>query len=433
MKTKVMIISFLFIIAGTFPLLAQSESRVWQDILYSDALMTMKSFHIYLPEGYDESNERYPVVYFLHPEGDNWFNPYVRGRSHTLKDIADSLIASGHIGKMILVDPALGDNYMAIPGMPNMLRPDLTSGDGIGTGKFEDYLVNDLIPYVDSHYRTMADHSRRGIDGFDLGGYAAVLSAVKHPELFSSVGSYDAPFMWYDLDDPMGSGNTDDSLWVSSGGDSICGATFNMPRNIDYMEKNNAVNLIKVADEATLESIRTIRFHIQASNPDGLNSYEITHSGGLLSRSYQFIKMLASKNILNTFDEFALADAKNNWHSAFLHASQSLIKHWESFQEKVTSLAERSAVLPKTVYLGQNYPNPFNPATQISFSIAKQVDVKLTVFDMLGRMVAILVDKKMTPGQYNVTFNAGHLPSGTYFYQLLAGDFVQTKKLMLVK
>lgn len=433
MRRTLLIISFIFVISSALPLLAQSESRVWQDILYSDALQTKKTFRIYLPAGYDESSQRYPVVYFLHPKGDNWFNPYVHGRDKTLKDIADSLIASGQIGKMILVDPDHGDCSTAIPGMPNMLRPDLTSGDGIGTGQFDDYLIDDLIPYVDSRYRTMADRSRRGIDGYELGGYAAVLSAVKHPELFSSVGSYEAPFMWRNLDDPTSTGIQDDKLWLSASGDSIFGAAFDEPRNVNYMQQNNAIDLLEAIDDVTLETIQSIRFHIQAANTNNMDPVELVHSGGFLGRNVQFIDVLNSRNIFNTFDELVLSAAtKDDWHSAFIHASQSLKKHWDSFQETITSLPEKS-LHPDNVLLAQNYPNPFNPSTRIDFNITRQVRVRMNVYNILGREVAVLVDKEMAPGAYNVVFDAKDLATGTYFYRLQAGDFVQIRKLTLLR
>jgi hypothetical protein len=83
--------------------------------------------------------------------------------------------------------------------------------------------------------------------------------------------------------------------------------------------------------------------------------------------------------------------------------------------------------------LSQNYPNPFNPTTRIQYSIAEFSDVKLEVFDILGRRVASLVNASQTPGQYNVEFDAAKLASGTYIYRLEAGGQVSIKKMMLIK
>jgi hypothetical protein len=83
--------------------------------------------------------------------------------------------------------------------------------------------------------------------------------------------------------------------------------------------------------------------------------------------------------------------------------------------------------------LNQNYPNPFNPSTEISFSLAKSEKVKLTVYNLLGKQVAVLVDGTRNAGHQSVTFDAANLSSGVYFYKLEAGSTVLAKKMMLLK
>ena len=83
--------------------------------------------------------------------------------------------------------------------------------------------------------------------------------------------------------------------------------------------------------------------------------------------------------------------------------------------------------------LNQNYPNPFNPATAISYRLSAVGRVTLKVYDMLGRKVATLADGRQTAGLHVVTFDAGSLPSGVYFYRLRAGAHTQSRKLMLLK
>jgi Secretion system C-terminal sorting domain/FG-GAP-like repeat len=98
--------------------------------------------------------------------------------------------------------------------------------------------------------------------------------------------------------------------------------------------------------------------------------------------------------------------------------------------------------LPSKFYLYQNYPNPFNPVTKIKFDVptsnltlsgAKGYYVKLTIYDILGREAAILVNKQLAPGTYEEEFNGTSLPSGIYFYRLYAGNIIQTKKMALIK
>jgi hypothetical protein len=83
--------------------------------------------------------------------------------------------------------------------------------------------------------------------------------------------------------------------------------------------------------------------------------------------------------------------------------------------------------------LNQNYPNPFNPVTKISFTIPQQSNVKLTVYNMLGEKVVELVNEVKSAGKYNIEFNGNNLSSGTYIYRLVAGSFISTRKMILLK
>jgi hypothetical protein len=97
-----------------------------------------------------------------------------------------------------------------------------------------------------------------------------------------------------------------------------------------------------------------------------------------------------------------------------------------------TSVSDNGKV-PDHFGLEQNFPNPFNPSTQLQFSIATACDVRLTIFDILGREIAELVHERLASGTYTVHWNAHDLPSGIYLYRLTAGTFVSTKKLSLQK
>ncbi len=91
------------------------------------------------------------------------------------------------------------------------------------------------------------------------------------------------------------------------------------------------------------------------------------------------------------------------------------------------------SLLPKTFALHQNYPNPFNPTTVINYELPKATYVRLTVYDMLGREVATLVNETQDAGYKSVEFSASNLPSGIYVYRLTAGTFVEVKKMLMIK
>lgn len=103
------------------------------------------------------------------------------------------------------------------------------------------------------------------------------------------------------------------------------------------------------------------------------------------------------------------------------------------YSGNVTQIISNNNQLPSKYALGQNYPNPFNPSTKIKFSIPKAGLVNLKVYDILGREVQTLVNKELTAGEFIVDFDGTDLASGTYFYRIQAGDFVEVKKMVLLK
>ncbi|MXZ04602.1 MAG: T9SS type A sorting domain-containing protein, partial [Rhodothermaceae bacterium] len=98
---------------------------------------------------------------------------------------------------------------------------------------------------------------------------------------------------------------------------------------------------------------------------------------------------------------------------------------------RITNL--ESAEVPEGFVLEANYPNPFNPTTTINYALPEASNVTVTVLDLLGRRVAVLVDEQQAKGRYSVRFDASRLASGIYFYQMRAEGFVQTRKMMLIK
>lgn len=94
---------------------------------------------------------------------------------------------------------------------------------------------------------------------------------------------------------------------------------------------------------------------------------------------------------------------------------------------------EPASDIPESFALAQNYPNPFNPTTMIVFRIPKSAKVELKIYDLIGKEAATLVNETIPAGEHEVIFNANKLSSGVYFYQLKAGEFIQTKKMLLLR
>ena len=99
----------------------------------------------------------------------------------------------------------------------------------------------------------------------------------------------------------------------------------------------------------------------------------------------------------------------------------------------LTSFTPITQVIPNKPYLSANYPNPFNPTTKINYSIPEKSFVKLTIYNILGEEVSTIVNEEKQAGEYTVNFNGSNLSSGAYFYKLSAGNFTDTKKMLLIK
>ncbi len=103
------------------------------------------------------------------------------------------------------------------------------------------------------------------------------------------------------------------------------------------------------------------------------------------------------------------------------------------FTPVTTGIGDDSNQLIRNYELAQNYPNPFNPTTTISFAIPQSENVSLTIFNIVGQEVATLVNGRLEAGRYDYQFDAPGLSSGLYFYQIKAGNFTDTKKMMLIR
>jgi Secretion system C-terminal sorting domain len=109
-----------------------------------------------------------------------------------------------------------------------------------------------------------------------------------------------------------------------------------------------------------------------------------------------------------------------------------LIRAYVSFE--VTDIEEQAIeVIPKEYSVDQNYPNPFNPTTNIDFSIPKISNVRINIYNNLGEKVKTLFHEQLIAGKHSVTFNAENLSSGVYYYKLVADNYIETKKMILMK
>jgi enterochelin esterase-like enzyme len=296
------------------------DPRVAEVTLDSTVLGIEKSFYLYLPPEYESATDtRYPVLFLFRGHEKEWVNPREdssRG-GETVIDVYEELLAAGEVGPMILVFPGISSDDNSVPGMlVNMESPD-SNVPGIGTGQFEDYFIQELIPYVDATYRTTADPSQRGVDGFSLGGFMATKIATEYPNLFGTVGAFDGMYFYStpdcQLDDP-----SDIAFDMS-----LFDQAFGTPRDLELATDNNPPTLICAADPAALQSLEWfIQYGPVSAEPNDANFYRGEH----------LLKLLAAKGVENVFED-PILNGGHRWSVADEHMRQTLPLHWQALSD----------------------------------------------------------------------------------------------------
>jgi len=229
------------------------------------------------------------------------------------------------------------------------------------------------------------------------------------------------------------------------------GRTDPKPIPWEYMNNPNRLNLYKTY--AALMKLRNENEIFTAKE----TNVNMTVGTGVYGRRINLIHSTMKATIIGNFDVVNLTmqpkfQSTGIWYDYFLGDSLNVTdinmtidlapgefriytsKKLETPEEGITTdIEDHRASTINDYSLMQNYPNPFNPTTTISFTIPKQSDVKLAVYNVIGEKVAELVNREMSTGYHSVNFDASSLVSGIYFYRLQSNDFVETKKLVLLK
>ena len=316
--------------------------------LFSSNVGTTYQINIYLPPGYDSlSAVTYPTVYFQ--DGSEYLS---LGRA---VNVIDNLIDCNKI------EPVIGV----------FVRPNNRNDEYAGSkrNQYRMFFVDELVPYIDSLFKTKRDAKQRLVLGDSYGGNISALISYNHPEVFGLCGLHSAAFQPnnYEALVLITSGPVKDIKWSSIWG------TY----------------------ESLFTTMRSFRDFLIG------NSYQLDwlerpegHSWGLWRATLD--------NMLEYFFPAGPSDVE--------YDQNIFVSDFELYQ---------------------NYPNPFNPSTTISYSSPKQSNVSLKVYDMLGREIAELMNGEKAAGNYKIEFNADRFTSGTYFYTLKTNKFKQTIRMVL--
>lgn len=177
------------------PVLAAAEGSLQGHTLDSTALGVTKEYNIWLPEGYEDGERRYPVIYLAHGWGvdeDKWSAPEL-----AVQKVADALQLQALIvmpdgDRGVFVNSMTPPDYAAcMNSTPPVRNPgEARAAFCVRAGNYEDYMLDEIIPHVDATYRTLPQREARGIIGDSAGGYAAMMLALRHKDLFSIAGAH---------------------------------------------------------------------------------------------------------------------------------------------------------------------------------------------------------------------------------------------------
>ncbi len=302
-----LIAAILVVTAGAAALIAQrgggpqlrdpipQGSRVQYKTFHSELVGRDLSYALYLPPSYDSSTRKYPVLYFLHGLNENEMRWSTRGGADLL---LDKLIAEKKLGEFIVAIPAVD---------PSSFYTNARSGGA----PWEDVVVKEFIPMVESTYRVNATRATRAISGISMGGYGSLKIAMKHPEMFSAVSAHSAALV-PSFDNTTVSGRRLDMFKALF--DRIYGINFAGPQDLTYWAANDPLTLAK-----NTAKFQGMKIYFDCGTEDEYGFYD-----GL--------KVLDDTLTKASFPhESHLYPGMHGWDFAKQHIEQSLLFHGKAF------------------------------------------------------------------------------------------------------
>lgn len=305
---------------------------------YSQALQTIKGCYLYLPqEAQQNPHVRLPSIYFLRGHEREWINSAEDGSrgGRNIIDVYLELRARALVGPMILVFPGVSSDDNHWPGLlSNWRAPALAQGaSGVGTGRFESYFIDDLIPLIDRRFPTLKEGQHRGVAGFSLGGFMAFKIAIQYPALFASVSAYDGTFL--SSRDNGKSIDPDDAVIKNP----IFAPAWGEPRDFDFISANNPSTLLSQADPGQLKHISwMIQYGPESGEPWSSNYY----------RGAAMLALMEQVGLKNSLKEAVLEQGEHSWRTADRHIFEALPLHYSATQCRKSPFSGNNLVMPKS-------------------------------------------------------------------------------------
>ena len=383
---------------------------------------------VYLPDGYDPGGTtEYPVIYWLHG-WDGTQNSYLTNTKIAL----DSLIASLQIQPVIVVKP----NGHCEPYDGSCWVNSELYGD------YEDYVVIDLVDFIDSSFCTIADPEYRCIAGHSMGAHGSMRIALAHTDKYRAVASHagfldihvsmtfwmpkvieecpepEAPYT-YD----WGNGYYTDGTFLSAGAYS---PNLNAPDSVDFPLDENGITVDSVF--AIWELFYPAHIVKDMSLPIDLDIFFDCGTNDFWAGCYEancsYRDTLTDLGIEHEFQSLAGVGHSmnlNRFIEAFLFLDEAMTGIEETFEE------------PACVCLEPAYPNPFTTTTAIQFDLLEGTYVSLCLYDVSGRLVKSLIEEELPSGHHSIILEGEDLAPGLYIFVLRDGAVIESKSCVLLR
>ena len=351
------------------------------------------------------------------------------GNSH-----AYDLPAKGYMDEVRLWEPALAEeqikNYMFVSSR-GIDRPDLLAAwnfDGNLNNVTAVTGINGSFDIGSSNNCRFSGYLYEDVPG-GLGvvyvAHTTVINRKGLPNPFPGGFTINAPFVTIADNSPDG---VVDSILIS-----------NYPGKANSVEiflsvQHRWVNDLTITLKAPNGQIRTLMSHNGGSANHILSFFNDNFNYNPSSCDY--LPPWGFEKPLTPFEQFGGTTVEGIWAINCIDTdidNVGVLRGWGIRFNNLINVEPVSGQIPDKFNLYQNYPNPFNPSTNIKFDIPKNENVNITLFDVLGREVLTLINEYKKAGEYIVVFDGSNLSSGTYFYRIAAGGFVDTKKMVLIK
>ena len=304
------------------------------------------------------------------------------------------------------------------------------------------YAIQQGVLYPDQQYIICAHYDDYPINAIAPGaddnasGVATVLEAARILTKFSS--DYSIIYALWDEEEQGVVGSAAYASWASSNNQQIRGVI-----NIDMIgwdSDSNGVFLINTRDIASSYQLRDSILSINNYFQLGLSPQVVDPGSGsdnLPFWYYGFGAIGIEEDYFNDWNAnyHTVNDRISEFNTIYFHKCAKVVIGALASLAGInpTVKIEEPTEINRSFELYQNCPNPFNPVTNISYKLKMSSKVNLKIFDVMGQEIEILVNKSQPAGEYSYQFKASHLPSGLYYYRLQTEDFVDTKKMILLK